>query len=103
MIILCSTSYSDYGYEHSDEFSSVCVLDPDVSLPPSSCPEGAVSYTETRGYRKVAGDVCTGGESVNLLPVTRSCCVNNGQCLLTVCLFVCEWCFSQLSILIYCL
>ncbi len=70
---------SDYGYRHVDEFSGQCVRDAAVQLSPSVCANGAFTYSATRGYRKVAGDVCFSGVEDLLGPVTRSCCVDRSE------------------------
>ena len=80
---------SDYGYQHADGFTGECVRDDSVALPSSTCPDGKLTYTETRGFRQVAGDVCTGGVAQSLGPVTRSCCVGSGQLFVCVCVCVC--------------
>ncbi|KAL8173660.1 UNVERIFIED_CONTAM: Sortilin- receptor, partial [Gekko kuhli] len=56
----------DFGFKLSDDLSSeVCVPDPEfagkLSSPPAPCPVGS-SYKKTRGYRKISGDVCSGGD-----------------------------------------
>ncbi|XP_077161267.1 sortilin-related receptor isoform X2 [Paroedura picta] len=56
----------DFGFKLSDDLSSeVCVPDPEfagkLSSPPAPCPVGS-SYRRTRGYRKISGDVCSGGD-----------------------------------------
>lgn len=73
---------SDYGFKHAGEFTGLCVRDSSVQLPPSACDsdgDGTLIYSETRGYRKVAGDVCFAGVTVELGPVTRSCCVEQSE------------------------
>lgn len=43
----------------------VCVPDPEFSgksySPPVPCPVGS-AYRKTRGYRKISGDTCSGGD-----------------------------------------
>lgn len=61
----------------AEGLSGECVRDPSVPNLASgadSCGNGVTSYTETSGYRKVAGDVCSGGIEGSLGPVTIPCC-----------------------------
>nr|XP_015193134.1 PREDICTED: sortilin-related receptor [Lepisosteus oculatus] len=56
----------DYGFKLSEDLSlEVCVPDPEFSgrlyAPPVPCPVGT-TYRRTRGYRKIAGDTCGGGD-----------------------------------------
>uniref|UniRef100_A0A8C4YG54 Sortilin-related receptor n=1 Tax=Gopherus evgoodei TaxID=1825980 RepID=A0A8C4YG54_9SAUR len=56
----------DFGFKLSDDLSlEVCVPDPEFAgkpySPPVPCPVGS-SYRKTRGYRKVSGDTCSGGD-----------------------------------------
>ncbi|XP_069038470.1 sortilin-related receptor [Lepisosteus oculatus] len=56
----------DYGFKLSEDLSlEVCVPDPEFSgrlyAPPVPCPVGT-TYRRTRGYRKIAGDTCSGGD-----------------------------------------
>eukprot|EP00118_Oscarella_pearsei_P002351 m.10303 g.10303 ORF g.10303 m.10303 type:complete len:970 (+) comp22172_c0_seq1:130-3039(+) len=57
----------DFGYER-DQYDSPCVPSDgtEVSGPPAVCPE-TESYNITRGYRKVAGDNCAGGDEDHFL------------------------------------
>ncbi|XP_069081125.1 sortilin-related receptor [Pleurodeles waltl] len=66
----CSCTREDYecdfGFKLSEDLSSeVCVPDPEFagkrSAPPVPCPVGS-TYKKTRGYRKVSGDTCSGGD-----------------------------------------
>lgn len=66
----CSCTREDYecdfGFKMSEDLAlEVCVPDPDFSgksaFPPVPCPVGS-SYRRTRGYRKVSGDTCSGGD-----------------------------------------
>ena len=52
---LLSLCCSDYGYQHANGISGECVRDKSIAL--DACTQGMKS----QGYRKVAGDVCTGG------------------------------------------
>ncbi|XP_069470420.1 sortilin-related receptor isoform X2 [Ambystoma mexicanum] len=70
MISNCSCTREDYecdfGFKLSEDLSSdVCVPDPEFagkpSGPPVPCPVGS-TYKKTRGYRKVSGDTCSGGD-----------------------------------------
>lgn len=62
----------------SDGFTGPCVRDSSISLPPTTCSDGQVSYLETQGYRKVAGDVCHGGVETALGPLVHPCCNGGG-------------------------
>ena len=90
MIIYLSWSYdlkevcggfscSDYGYKHVDRFSGQCVRDLLVQLPPPACSNGVLLYSASRGYRKVAGDVCFSGVEDQLGAETRSCCADRSK------------------------
>ncbi|XP_061923873.1 sortilin-related receptor-like [Entelurus aequoreus] len=56
----------DYGFKLSEDFSlQVCVPDPEFSgdlyASPVPCPVGT-TYRRSKGYRKVPGDSCSGGD-----------------------------------------
>ncbi|XDV32386.1 hypothetical protein PO909_003231 [Leuciscus waleckii] len=56
----------DYGFKLSEDLSlEVCVPDPEFSgnlyAPPVPCPVGT-TYPRSKGYRKVSGDSCSGGD-----------------------------------------
>ncbi|KAM4015463.1 sortilin-related receptor [Anomaloglossus baeobatrachus] len=56
----------DYGFKlNQDLRSEVCVPDPEFAgslyLIPSPCPVGT-TYKRTRGYRRISGDTCSGGD-----------------------------------------
>ncbi|XP_034404958.1 sortilin-related receptor [Cyclopterus lumpus] len=56
----------DYGFKLSEDLSlQVCVPDPEFSgdlyAPPVPCPVGS-SYRRSKGYRRVPGDSCSGGD-----------------------------------------
>ncbi|XP_076146177.1 sortilin-related receptor [Alosa pseudoharengus] len=56
----------DYGFKLSEDLSlEVCVPDPEflgnLYAPPVPCPVGTM-YRRSRGYRKVSGDSCSGGD-----------------------------------------
>ena len=75
-IIQFSSCCSDFGFMRAQGLSGECVRDPSVpTLAPAidSCGDGVASYTESSGYRKVAGDVCSGGIEDSLGPVTVPC------------------------------
>ncbi|MEJ1287722.1 sortilin-related receptor LDLR class A repeat-containing [Cricetulus griseus] len=66
----CSCTREDYecdfGFKLSEDLSlEVCVPDPEFSgkpySPPMPCPVGS-TYRRTRGYRKISGDTCSGGD-----------------------------------------
>uniref|UniRef100_A0A8C0ST04 Sortilin-related receptor n=1 Tax=Canis lupus familiaris TaxID=9615 RepID=A0A8C0ST04_CANLF len=57
---------NDFGFKMSEDFFlEVCVPDPEFSgksyAPPMPCPVGS-TYRRTRGYRKISGDTCSGGD-----------------------------------------
>ncbi|KAL4608616.1 sortilin-related receptor [Arapaima gigas] len=56
----------DYGYKLSEDLSlELCIPDPEFSGrlegPPVPCPAGT-TYRHSKGYRKVSGDSCSGGD-----------------------------------------
>ncbi|KAL0973055.1 hypothetical protein UPYG_G00198300 [Umbra pygmaea] len=56
----------DYGFKLSDDLAlQVCLPDPEFSgnlyAPPVPCPVGT-TYRRSKGYRKVSGDSCSGGD-----------------------------------------
>uniref|UniRef100_A0A6Q2ZM28 Sortilin-related receptor n=1 Tax=Esox lucius TaxID=8010 RepID=A0A6Q2ZM28_ESOLU len=56
----------DYGFKLSEDLSlQVCLPDPEFSgnlyAPPVPCPVGT-TYRRSKGYRKVSGDSCNGGD-----------------------------------------
>ncbi|KAM7413680.1 hypothetical protein PAMA_020860 [Pampus argenteus] len=56
----------DYGFKLSEDLAlQVCVPDPEFSgdlyAPPVPCPVGT-TYLRSKGYRKVPGDSCSGGD-----------------------------------------
>lgn len=64
----------------ADGFTGPCVRDSSIALPPTNCSQGQLSYFESQGYRKVAGDVCQDGVEVTLGHVMHSCCNAGGRC-----------------------
>ena len=79
--------YSDYGYMRSDGFTGPCVRDDTIPLSHDTCSPRQVSYQETQGYRKVAGDVCVNGVESTLGPISRPCCSgtdNPGTCVVLI-------------------
>ncbi|KAM5310926.1 sortilin-related receptor isoform 1-T6 [Glossophaga mutica] len=66
----CSCTRQDYecdfGFKMGEDLSlEACVPDPEFSgksyAPPVPCPVGS-TYRRTRGYRKISGDTCSGGD-----------------------------------------
>ncbi|KAJ8266258.1 hypothetical protein GJAV_G00128370 [Gymnothorax javanicus] len=66
----CSCTRQDYECDHGfklseDLFLEVCVPDPEftgrLGAPPDPCPAGT-TYHRSKGYRKVSGDSCSGGD-----------------------------------------
>ncbi|GFO29807.1 sortilin-related receptor [Plakobranchus ocellatus] len=67
----------DYGYSESSIYSTLCerdsnVPDHEIHQIPQNCPPGTF-YNYTRGYRKVPGDTCHGGQEHNYGPLKYSC------------------------------
>nr|XP_040048113.1 sortilin-related receptor [Gasterosteus aculeatus aculeatus] len=61
----------DYGFKPSEDLSlQVCVPDPEFSgdlyAPPVPCPVGT-TYRRSKGYRRVPGDSCSGGDVASRL------------------------------------
>ncbi|XP_070808754.1 LOW QUALITY PROTEIN: sortilin-related receptor [Pituophis catenifer annectens] len=70
LISNCSCTREDYecdfGFKLSEDLSlEVCIPDPEFAgklfSPPALCPVGS-TYKKTRGYRKISGDTCSGGD-----------------------------------------
>ena len=76
---MCVISCSDYGYMRSSGTSGLCIRDGSVVLPHAVCSAEQQAYSQTQGYRKIAGDLCVGGEEVTLGAVLRPCCAVNGE------------------------
>ncbi|XP_033641107.1 sortilin-related receptor-like isoform X1 [Asterias rubens] len=55
----------DFGYMEVSDWQTSCIPDPESPIDPhqipTPCPEGSF-YRRTKGYRKVEGDSCSGGE-----------------------------------------
>ena len=67
-------SRSDYGYMPANGLDGPCIQDPAVPLN-DPCADGQVkTVLKSRGYRKVAGDVCVTGVAVNFEPYNFTCC-----------------------------
>ncbi|XP_019620636.1 PREDICTED: sortilin-related receptor-like isoform X1 [Branchiostoma belcheri] len=66
----------DLGFRQQHFWLQRCVLDPDSGIDPhripSPCPEGTF-YKRTKGYRRVAGDTCSGGDEIRYAPDLVSC------------------------------
>uniref|UniRef100_A0ABM0M9V2 Sortilin-related receptor-like n=1 Tax=Saccoglossus kowalevskii TaxID=10224 RepID=A0ABM0M9V2_SACKO len=81
--VLCPCTREDYecdfGYKEIFEWNPTCVPDPESDIDPHAipvpCHEGNF-YTRSRGYRKVSGDLCTGGVEMRLDPERVSCPVS---------------------------
>ena len=65
--------FSDYGYKRADGFTGSCIRDSIVQLPPGGCVHGHTNYSQSQGYRKVAGDLCSGGLETLFGPVLHPC------------------------------
>ncbi len=72
----CSCHISDYecdfGYKRQFVWSRTCMRDPDapdvdVHAVPSPCPAGTY-YRRSKGYRRVEGDTCSGGDEYRFEP-----------------------------------
>ncbi|CAI8030523.1 Sortilin-related receptor [Geodia barretti] len=65
----------DYGYaKPGEDLSGLCVKDPDVELEDPCDNEGTTTYIASTGYRKIAGDVCQGGDERLYAPYEAECC-----------------------------
>ena len=66
---------SDYGYMPANGLDGPCVRDDAVPLD-DPCADGQVkTVMKSRGYRKIAGDVCTSeGNLVDFEPYEFTCC-----------------------------
>ena len=57
----------DFGFTRDRSFSHSCVKDKDFDFDPyehpANCPPGTF-YNQTRGYVKIRGDICEGGNAV---------------------------------------
>ena len=78
-IYLCN---SDYGYQHTDGFTGPCIRDMSIKLS-DPCIENHTIYKKTQGYRKIAGDVCMGGEEAKFGAGDALCC-ENGRLICTM-------------------
>ncbi len=67
-------SFSDYGFKHSDGFVGPCIRDPDIELDDPCLTSSVASYMKSTGYRKIPGDVCTGGVEKTFEPQPFPCC-----------------------------
>lgn len=73
------TTCSDYGFMRSDGFTGPCVRDPDIPYT-DPCADGTkTTYLKSRGYRKVAGDVCVNGVEDEFGYYTFTCCDASGN------------------------
>ena len=64
---------SDYGYMHpNNALTGDCVADQSVVLE-DPCTGGNLTYKKSQGYRKVAGDVCVGGDEYKYAPIESPC------------------------------
>lgn len=66
----------DYGFKLRSRRSHTCVTDPNKNLDihkiPIPCPPGNY-YSYTKGYRRIAGDTCQGGQELMYAPQMNSC------------------------------
>ncbi|XP_064651569.1 sortilin-related receptor-like isoform X2 [Lineus longissimus] len=64
----------DYGFKLRDAYSWQCISDPDsgvdVHKPPRYCTD---FYYRSRGYRKIAGDTCQGGDEHRFMADKLTC------------------------------
>ncbi|XP_071959065.1 sortilin-related receptor-like [Antedon mediterranea] len=84
----CSCTRDDYecdaGYREHEYWDGLshCDYDPSSGIDPAQlpvpCPEGT-TYYRTRGYRRVEGDTCTGGEDYQYDPIPSLCPVAEKQ------------------------
>ncbi|XP_023233438.1 sortilin-related receptor-like [Centruroides sculpturatus] len=65
----------DYGFKE-DRYIGHCIRDNDSEIDPYSIPQDCKPggfYNRTKGYRKVSGDTCVGGEDYRYNPELMSC------------------------------
>ena len=76
MLKFISHTYSDYGFKPADGLNGHCIRDEAVPLD-DPCADGQVkTVMKSRGYRKVAGDVCIKGRGPDVEYYEFTCCVN---------------------------
>eukprot|EP01112_Ceratiomyxa_fruticulosa_P007134 TRINITY_DN1841_c0_g1_i1.p1 TRINITY_DN1841_c0_g1~~TRINITY_DN1841_c0_g1_i1.p1 ORF type:complete len:784 (+),score=154.86 TRINITY_DN1841_c0_g1_i1:207-2558(+) len=83
----CQCNFEDYECDfgfvpeyvsnptNGDPSGRICAYNlnsPILPDPPANCPTGT-TYLVSKGYRKIAGDTCTGGVSYIFDPVTKNC------------------------------
>lgn len=61
----------DWGYKRETESDGLCVRDPDIDLEQATC--NGTHLVLTKGYRKIAGDHCFGGDTAELEPTVVEC------------------------------
>ena len=93
-------TFSDYGYKHANGIDGSCIRDNTITLP-NTCSSGETSYIKSQGlviviftgmlffphyaisflsrYRKIGGDVCTGGVESQYASVETPCCTEGNQ------------------------
>ena len=78
-VTICECSIADYecdwGYKHPESTGDSCVLDLTQEPNPyaQSCTPGVDSYNITKGFRKIAGDVCYEGDAYLYEPKVIGC------------------------------
>ena len=72
-------THSDYGFKPADGFNGPCVRDEAVPVD-DPCADGQVkTVMKSRGYRKVAGDVCIKGSRPDFEYYEFTCCINDNS------------------------
>lgn len=65
----------DYGFKE-DQYAGHCIRDSDSEADPYAIPDNCKPggfYNRTKGYRKISGDTCIGGEDFRYNPELMSC------------------------------
>jgi len=83
----CPCSHTDYqcdfGFIRDTDAGSSCIKDPEFEdhephAPPSNCPPDTF-YNQTKGYKRIPGDVCEDGLASRYEPEIRACPVDLAQ------------------------
>ena len=76
LLVISKSPYicSDYGYKRTSGLTGPCEADESIILPdPCEGTSGNSAYKQSQGYRKVAGDVCKGGDEGSFAAVDNMC------------------------------
>jgi len=83
----CPCSHTDYqcdfGFIRDSDLGSSCIPDPEYEdhephAPPPNCPPDSF-YNQTKGYKRIPGDVCEEGLASRYEPEVRACPVDLAQ------------------------